>query len=43
MSTADIERLLALGLDAEEIYCAIAAPGPWTLSLEDHHETAPAF
>lgn len=43
MTIADIERLLALGLTTDEIYCALAAPGPWTLSLEDHHEAAHAF
>lgn len=44
MTTADIDRLLALGLTTDEIFCAIAEPGPWTLSLiEDRHETAPAF
>lgn len=43
MSAADIDRLLALGLTSDEIFCAIAEPGPWTLSLEDHHEAAHAF
>jgi hypothetical protein len=32
VSDADIERLLALGLSSDEIYCALDAPGPWTLS-----------
>lgn len=44
MNDVDIERLLALGLTTDEIYCAIEAPGPWTLNLEEHrHETASAF
>ena len=32
ITDADIKRLLALGVTADEIYCAIDAPGPWTLS-----------
>lgn len=32
MTDADIKHLLWLGLASDEIWCAIAEPGPWTLS-----------
>ena len=35
MSDADVKHLLWLGLTADEIYCAIAEPGPWTLSITE--------
>lgn len=34
MSDADITRLIDIGLTTDEIWCAIDAPGPWTLSRE---------
>lgn len=36
MTDADMGRLLALGLTSDEIWCAIAEPGPWTLSLAEN-------
>lgn len=35
MSNADVTRLLALGISTDEIWCAIAEPGPWTLTLTE--------
>jgi hypothetical protein len=35
MDDADITRLLALGLTSDEIWCAIAEAGPWTLSITE--------
>ena len=32
---SDAKRLLAIGLSADEIWCAIEAPGPWTLSITE--------
>ena len=32
LTDADIKRLLALGITTDEVWCAIAEPGPWTLS-----------
>ena len=32
MTDAEIDYLLFLGISSDEIYCAIAEPGPWTLS-----------
>lgn len=31
MSNHDIEALMALGITPDEIWCAIAEPGPWTI------------
>lgn len=36
MRDDDITRLRALGLTSDEIWCAIAEPGPWTLSLAEN-------
>ncbi len=41
MTEADIRRLLALGLSADEIWCAIHEPGPWFLSTHPQRATAP--
>jgi len=35
MTDTDMTRLLALGLTSDEIWCAIAEPGPWTLSITE--------
>lgn len=35
LTRAQIRRLMSLGLTADEIYCAIEGPGPWTLSLSE--------
>lgn len=32
MSATDINYLLSLGLTIDEIWCAIAESGPWTLT-----------
>ena len=47
MTDADIKHLLWLGLASDEIWCAIAEPGPWTLQTDptdcrgdDHAATA---
>ncbi len=32
MSATDINYLLSLGLTGDEIWCALAEPGPWTLT-----------
>jgi len=34
MSDADITRLVGIGLTTDEIWCAIAEPGPWTLQTD---------
>jgi hypothetical protein len=35
MSDEDIKHLLWLGCTRDEIQCAVAEPGPWTLSVEE--------
>lgn len=35
MTDADITRLLALGITTDEVWCALAEPGPWTLSITE--------
>ena len=35
MTDADIKHLLWLGLTTDEIWCAIAEAGPWTLSITE--------
>lgn len=40
MSPADIDRLLLLGLNPDEIWCAIVEPGPWTESQVMQPEAA---
>lgn len=35
ITDADIARLSAWGVTTDEIWCAIAEPGPWTRTLDD--------